>query len=59
MMADCIKDLQGNTGIPLQHVISGRGMGFDQRSLLDIKAPRLIQDRERNFGLANVMKHRS
>src|ERR1700738_2449385 len=29
MMPDCIKHLRGNTGIPLQHFVAGRGMGFD------------------------------
>ena len=59
MMPDCVKNLRGNAGISLQHFIPGRGMGFDQCTLPCIEAPRLIQDRERNFRLANVVKHRS
>ena len=34
-------------------------MGFDQRAFLGIEASGLIQDREWDFGLADVMKHRS
>ena len=59
MVTDGIKDLRGNVGIAPQYVIAGRGMGFDQRALLGVEAPGLVEDRERDLGLADVMKHRS
>ena len=58
MMADRIEDLRGNAGVALQYVISGRGMGFDQRTLLGIEAARLVKNRERNLCLADVVKYR-
>ena len=58
MMPDCIKDFRANSRVSLQHVISGHRMSFDQRTFPGVETPRLIQDSERNFRLANVMKHR-
>src|SRR4051812_15668036 len=57
MMPYRIKDFRGNSSVAFQYIISSRGMGFDQRTFLGIQMPRLIQDRERNLRLADVVKH--
>ena len=44
--------------ILLQHVVARSRMCLDQSALLGIEAARLVEDRERDRRLADVVKHR-
>ena len=57
VMTDGIEDFGGNARRSLQHFIARRRMGLDQRALPVVEAPGLVENRERDSCLADVVKH--
>jgi hypothetical protein len=56
-MPNAVEDFSGNARRSLEDVVAGDGVGFDQHPLLVVQTCRLVQHRERNCGLADIVEH--
>src|SRR5207245_6594824 len=58
MMPHAIQNFRTDARYALQQIISDRGMAPDDLLLLGVEASRLVQDRQRNARLADVVERR-
>ena len=57
MMPDSVQYFRGDAAGPLQRIVPGCRMSFDDSSLPVVKASRLVENGERNFRFSDIVKH--